>query len=687
MGNEESRGYNPDERDDRPGRYDRPGRNDRDEGDDESRYSSSSAARRRRPYFEVLKDPDSSSLEIITALQELQARMKEGQIYGSNKNIELLRAADARNFTKLLESDKYNVQVKETVLQTIAISMAIDPKAISESKKVRDYLAIDARILRPLFAFFKQNPRSDLATLLISFAFSAPSVVRHMFADYGIVEHFASRYSKSGEARRILCLLGNGDSAINSTLLDPSLEIEKSVTSFLQNQPDDPYSLLLMANVFGEYGNNIPSNPRVLELAMSNVLKFVQLQEDHEHNGPSCMPLIINIGRQDLILDEELVFCPLESLAVPEKNKIYLSEKTQLLEALMRAIQLNCMSNIDKARVVGIIGQLSFHEGSASAFFRQEKNQMKFRTYSKKKPQTEFSSACSSLIFQLSNMEYERDSKIVQAPKPSPMAANPQNTSGFSARKPRVMISYNHKSPMLDLKDKLVATKLLDVWIDVDHMTGDMITTMATAVEECDLMLACVTYEYFKSQNCQLEVNYAHKQKKIILYLMFEKEFLSPRGWLGLLMSNNLYVDCTDTVDNKITLTTFGKISHQLHLQLQAFLGNSSVASPSASPSTGSFSNKPVQVGKSDSKPPSSPSSPAAMSSQNIAASVETLEEFLMRLNLNDDDVLEALKKDKVKSVKDLSILTEAELKDNMKFGLAGSKKIIKELKLMGISS
>ncbi|XP_072049656.1 uncharacterized protein [Amphiura filiformis] len=115
-----------------------------------------------------------------------------------------------------------------------------------------------------------------------------------------------------------------------------------------------------------------------------------------------------------------------------------------------------------------------------------------------------------------------------------------------SARKkddmPHLMISYqwDAQERMLKLRDELTRAGY-DVWMDVDHMEGNMDERMAEAVEQASAVLICFSKKYQESANCKKEAQYANILKKHIVPLKYE-EYM-PTSWLGLMINALLYYD------------------------------------------------------------------------------------------------------------------------------------------------
>ena len=78
-------------------------------------------------------------------------------------------------------------------------------------------------------------------------------------------------------------------------------------------------------------------------------------------------------------------------------------------------------------------------------------------------------------------------------------------------------------------------------WMDDKN---DMINEdMASGVEESNLVVVFLSDAYFESENCRLEINYAHALKKPIIIVKLHKDlYLLGRGAVSLIISSKLYV-------------------------------------------------------------------------------------------------------------------------------------------------
>ena len=108
------------------------------------------------------------------------------------------------------------------------------------------------------------------------------------------------------------------------------------------------------------------------------------------------------------------------------------------------------------------------------------------------------------------------------------------------------MISYNSASRSLCLQIKSQLEEAgYKVWIDVNDIHGSSLDSMARAVEDARTVLICITEKYRQSLNCQAEAQYAFKMNKHIVPLIMEKDYENVRGWLGIIMSDKIFVNFT----------------------------------------------------------------------------------------------------------------------------------------------
>ncbi|CAF3665638.1 unnamed protein product [Rotaria sp. Silwood1] len=108
-----------------------------------------------------------------------------------------------------------------------------------------------------------------------------------------------------------------------------------------------------------------------------------------------------------------------------------------------------------------------------------------------------------------------------------------------------IMISYSHKERVIcrQLYEELIR-RGYRVWIDFDHMHGNVMDAMARAIEGSHTIVICMSEQYTHSNYCRAEAQYAFKrQLKIVPVLL--QEFYKPDGWLAFLIGELLYIDFT----------------------------------------------------------------------------------------------------------------------------------------------
>ena len=90
-----------------------------------------------------------------------------------------------------------------------------------------------------------------------------------------------------------------------------------------------------------------------------------------------------------------------------------------------------------------------------------------------------------------------------------------------------VFISYNWKIKAQVRKLYQVLTSLnYKVWLDERELnagSSPLTAELAAAIRDSKVILSCVTTDYCKSYNCNLEVEYASAKKKQIITLMIER--------------------------------------------------------------------------------------------------------------------------------------------------------------------
>ncbi|CAF0869668.1 unnamed protein product [Rotaria sp. Silwood1] len=108
-----------------------------------------------------------------------------------------------------------------------------------------------------------------------------------------------------------------------------------------------------------------------------------------------------------------------------------------------------------------------------------------------------------------------------------------------------IMISYSHveKKICQELYEELTR-KGFRVWIDFDQMHGNVMDTMAHAIEHSKTIIICMSESYRRSSYCRAEADYAFQRQLKIVPIRLQKHY-KPDGWLLFLIGQLYYVDFT----------------------------------------------------------------------------------------------------------------------------------------------
>jgi hypothetical protein len=108
-----------------------------------------------------------------------------------------------------------------------------------------------------------------------------------------------------------------------------------------------------------------------------------------------------------------------------------------------------------------------------------------------------------------------------------------------------IMISYSHKDEIIcrQIYDALINAEYR-VWIDFDQMHGNVMDSMAQAIEQSKTVLICMSEQYRRSNYCRAEAHYAFQRQLHIVPVLLQEHY-KPDGWLLFLVGQLLYVDFT----------------------------------------------------------------------------------------------------------------------------------------------
>ncbi|XP_033099244.1 p53-induced death domain-containing protein 1-like [Anneissia japonica] len=157
-----------------------------------------------------------------------------------------------------------------------------------------------------------------------------------------------------------------------------------------------------------------------------------------------------------------------------------------------------------------------------------------------------------------------------------------------------VMMSYQwDDQPMV----KKIADRLkqhgYNVWIDIEKMHGFIFDTMADAVKNADVVLACFSEKYQQSDNCKSEGNCMRQFRKEFIPIKMEAGY-SPDGWVATIFGGHLYVDFSQATDPIIFETKIYELLQQLGLK-SVFRDIEAVSMPNVSSPIASATESSIQ--------------------------------------------------------------------------------------------
>ncbi len=108
-----------------------------------------------------------------------------------------------------------------------------------------------------------------------------------------------------------------------------------------------------------------------------------------------------------------------------------------------------------------------------------------------------------------------------------------------------VFLSYQWKTqPVVrQIYNELATHDCLEIFMDIFKLKAGMnlYLTLASNIQNADVVLACVTREYVKSKNCEREIIYADSFNKHIIPLYMEKIPMAELGSIGFILVRERY--------------------------------------------------------------------------------------------------------------------------------------------------
>jgi hypothetical protein len=255
-------------------------------------------------------------------------------------------------------------------------------------------------------------------------------------------------------------------------------------------------------------------------------------------------------------------------------------------------------------------------------------------------------------------------------------------TSSTTNLKPprHIMLSYAwgaKKDHVIALGKKLRALGY-DVWRDeegstvVNAMSGDIVETMADAIQYSHMVVVCVSPQYKDSANCRAEAKYARAREQShglkMVYVMMDENYhtkSSPRvvdGWLGFMVGTELwyrlwdasFVDETAKCIVDLVGPNNGLIANNLaYLKAQ----QAPSANQSSQNNTSSQDNVPLPMTKAATAPPAPANKPTTSGTPNATAAWPSIDAKKAKYSTGMQGLIEDLGLEKAEDLAALDVI------------------------------
>ena len=143
----------------------------------------------------------------------------------------------------------------------------------------------------------------------------------------------------------------------------------------------------------------------------------------------------------------------------------------------------------------------------------------------------------------------------------------------------KVFISYqwNYQEKVIKLYEALSCYDTIKPFMDIYTITAGMklYQTLAKNIENCDVLVACITPDYIKSKNCEREIIYADNFNKTIIPIYFED--VTVTGSIGFILIRERYCKLNNidfnVIDNLINSNEFKDILNGIENSLKLKVG------------------------------------------------------------------------------------------------------------------
>ncbi|XP_030849679.1 uncharacterized protein LOC115927667 [Strongylocentrotus purpuratus] len=246
-----------------------------------------------------------------------------------------------------------------------------------------------------------------------------------------------------------------------------------------------------------------------------------------------------NFAKAIIVNAEEIVQSIVE-LAINDNNKRLIVKKGGI-PFLAKLLHRDCSLEEKTAAANGIWGLAFLKEHKEKLLKKQDI--INNLTENSKSKNEKLRNACMGALFEIYESKLPEGLKQKQTTGKADPKSPPKETSASVKSSGHIMLSYKWEHPskavMREFKMQL-RKRGYKVWMDEDHMMGDKIGAMADAVENADMIIACITRGYQDSQDCRTEASYAYECKKKIIPVKVSNDFKAS-GWLGGITAGKIY--------------------------------------------------------------------------------------------------------------------------------------------------
>ncbi|CAF0925458.1 unnamed protein product [Adineta steineri] len=215
--------------------------------------------------------------------------------------------------------------------------------------------------------------------------------------------------------------------------------------------------------------------------------------------------------------------------------------KTEILKQNALPLLVNSCQHFNdqsKRLVLESLGSISF-DVEAARLLRDNKQFIKSMEDMQKTTDDGIRKAAEKIVWNL--QETEREKKLVK--EKFEFDYKKETDSKIEKYQYDIMISYCHADKELVCRIyEFLSDKGFKIWFDRDNIYGPAMQSMATAVENAEYVILCMSDSYKRSVYCQAEAEYAFRCKRRLLPIIVRQGYRAD-GWLGILLGTRIYID------------------------------------------------------------------------------------------------------------------------------------------------